>query len=903
MSLRPYRNSRCAALAILLALPLICALVVTAVVPRARAQDTPVVPASVDASGIWRTVRVGVPLDDVQFIDTFHGWSMGGMRRTTDGGETWSVLGARKFLDRFFFISPLQGWRASREWFYESGITTIDMTTDGGLTWTRQYQSSHDYSLPYWTYLSFVDKEHGFALGSGALRTNDGGKTWVGWNTYPTEADAFSLDTTNLWHWTKTIDFTSEGEPIRQLVKTTDGGVTQIEGGKLPQWAVGLPDLMSDGRTVVIAGKGGRIARSEDFGKTWTNVASPTTIDLAMPRFADDNNGWVFGGKQVFRTQDGGRTWRAQVSANTGDITRLIPLRWDQAFFIAERIYRTRDAGMNWIAAPYASDLDVIGGVEDLAVAPGGQVYGAGSESMITSKDGGLSWSENPPPAERVDTVGQNHVWALSGSGLYRSVDGGKTWQKAAGAPSSKAMDFVSETQGWAVGYTQDDPACRQDAIYKSEDGGASWRTIKGDPAWGCDLKLSDIFFLDAQRGWVVGSTYSWSIINNFFLLRTEDGGETWQKMGNFMTATSFDGRIHFTSPTVGWVAGGRFLDYSQSSILLRTTDGGRTWTGVGPHDVADRWYRDIDFAGSSGWVVGDKGIVVRTTDGGATWSEQTRSPGAQLLSVELPSPDIALIGCEGGLMLRWDATASPCMVTPTAQPRLSATPPASGSFSAQAANCVDDAHERREDAVRDYTNGSVFTGRIVSGSATSTYTGGLLFRSLQIPRYATISSAKLKLYVKTIDNGPVTLRISAERRDIGRDFNPANPGIAGRPRTSALVTGALTGPVNGWFETPDLAPVIQEIVGRLDWLPGNDIALIIETPTDSGAFISWNAYDAAPSQAAQLDITYRKQDTSTPPVLATDTPSPTPTTTPTVTETPTVSAQDQRTYLPLLVR
>jgi hypothetical protein len=363
-----------------------------------------------------------------------------------------------------------------------------------------------------------------------------------------------------------------------------------------------------------------------------------------------------------------------------------------------------------------------------------------------------------------------------------------------------------------------------------------------------------------------------------------------------------------------GWVAGTLSYDTVDFGLLRHTIDGGQTWQSVGPDGSLGGSYDAIDFAGSQGWIVGDDGLVLRSSDGGATWVEHRYSPAANLLSVQLAGPDTAYIGGEGGLVLRWDASSSPCMVTPTAQPRTSATPQPSGTVSMAVRSCVDDAHERQEDGVTNYTNSSVLVGRSVSGAATSTYNGGLLFRSVQLPRYTRIASARLKLYSKGIGSTPVTVRISAERRDIGRDFSPANPRLGLRPRTTASVSWTLTGPDTGWVDSPDLAPIIQELVSRGDWLPGNELALLLDTPTGATDSASFGAYDGGVGLTAQLEISYYKAGsetpTSTPTPTATVTVSPTDTTTPTPTATwtssvtPTLAgASGSKAYLPLIVR
>ena len=56
--------------------------------------------------------------------------------------------------------------------------------------------------------------------------------------------------------------------------------------------------------------------------------------------------------------------------------------------------------------------------------------------------------------------------------------------------------------------------------------------------------------------------------------------------------------------------------------MLLRTTDGGATWNKVQVpgHKGFVLGLYDVAVQGKVGWVIGDSGLLLRTTDAGATW-------------------------------------------------------------------------------------------------------------------------------------------------------------------------------------------------------------------------------------------------------------------------------------------
>ena len=58
-------------------------------------------------------------------------------------------------------------------------------------------------------------------------------------------------------------------------------------------------------------------------------------------------------------------------------------------------------------------------------------------------------------------------------------------------------------------------------------------------------------------------------------------------------------------------------------------------------------------------------------------------------------------------------------------------------------------------------------------------------------------------------------------------------------------------------MESPDLAAVVEEIVGQAAWRQGNNLALLISPVLTGKQTMDWMAYDVKPEGAAQLVIHY----------------------------------------------
>ena len=115
--------------------------------------------------------------------------------------------------------------------------------------------------------------------------------------------------------------------------------------------------------------------------------------------------------------------------------------------------------------------------------------------------------------------------------------------------------------------------------VYSTTDGGATWRRPLHDPEWDCGFRPDRISFVDAQHGWLTSGSE--------VLLRTTDGGESWQRSGISDLPGSFDSNWYsFVSDREGWRVTAGWYElvydyYPAGDYVSRTTDGGESWQGV----------------------------------------------------------------------------------------------------------------------------------------------------------------------------------------------------------------------------------------------------------------------------------------------------------------------------------
>ena len=168
-----------------------------------------------------------------------------------------------------------------------------------------------------------------------------------------------------------------------------------------------------------------------------------------------------------------------------------------------------------------------------------------------------------------------------------------------------------------------------------------------------------------------------------------------------------------------------------------------------------------------------------------------------------------------------------------------------------QVSASADDAWVMRFGGSQDLSGGSLCVG---------TSTAGMRFTNIPIPQGAAIKSATLSICSYTYGmTSAVEAKIRAEAAD-----NPAD--LTGR-RVSTLSgtsasqvwnwDGGVSWTANTWYESPDIRQIIQEVVDRPGWAPGNAMVILYAGTSYEDDRRFW-AFDGAPDKAARLKITYQ---------------------------------------------
>ncbi len=274
---------------------------------------------------------------------------------------------------------------------------------------------------------------------------------------------------------------------------------------------------------------------------------------------------------------------------------------------------------------------------------------GTRESGLWHSADAGLSWRNILASGRIYDLALESGesgvVYASTGQRIYKTIDLGKNWNEIyleararvlinvlAADPTRKLNAYFGTTNG---------------EVYKTQDGGESWQLIFKVPAGSGHEDIKKIL-VNPKNNKIIYLGTAWSGI-----FKTSDAGKTWQnlllkyktepKNREFRNMDYFNDLVFDPSKNDA-------LIFASNYGLLKSMDGGETWQSIKlltpPGSVVIRTLT-INPQNTKQIYYGTNKALFRTFDGGKTWLTSTlpSSRAATSLTIDSQTPNVVYLG------------------------------------------------------------------------------------------------------------------------------------------------------------------------------------------------------------------------------------------------------------------
>lgn len=296
--------------------------------------------------------------------------------------------------------------------------------------------------------------------------------------------------------------------------------------GRIADFAVN-PDNHSE---YYVGAASGNIWKTENSGVTWTPVfdnygaysigclaMDPTNHNVIWAGTGENNHQRALAyGDGVYKSIDGGQSWKNMGLKDSRQIGMIAfdPRDTNVVYVAAEGsvwgpggdrgLYKTTDGGQNWTKVLEISENT---GVNNVVMDP-----------------------RNPDVLYATSEQRRRHVFTKIGGGpesdIWKSEDAGKTWRKLTrGLPKADkgGMGIAVSPVNPDVVYAIIEAANDQGGFFRSTDRGESWSKMSDHSSSG---QYYNEIYCDPKD---VDKVYSVETVTQY----TEDGGKTWQRLGN----------------------------------------------------------------------------------------------------------------------------------------------------------------------------------------------------------------------------------------------------------------------------------------------------------------------------------------------------------------------------------
>jgi photosystem II stability/assembly factor-like uncharacterized protein len=517
---------------------------------------------------------------------------------------------------------------------------------------------------------------------------NDYDTIWVG--TQSVRGIFMSADGGETWERRDNGVVENEGITFRGFTIDPNDSNTVYAAGEVSSWTWAGEERLGREFDMVQ----GVVYKTNDKGMHWTaiwrgnNLARYIWID---PRDSDvlyvstgifdreaansDPTARIPGGEGVIKSTDGGQTWQninnglenlyvGSLFMHPEDPDILLAAAGNNQYHERSGVYITTNGGESWQQTLNEGGTTSV----EFSTSDPNIAYAADPNAVYRSEDGGFTWEQvdsdaqgwGPPgvlagfPIDlQIDPRNTDRIFANNyGGGNFLSTDGGATWVVASsGYTGAQVRAIAVDPNNPAIVY-----AAARSGIFASADGGSEWQGLSFPPAKVLEWNAVAI---DPTNSLNILAANNW--MGN--ILRSTNGGQSW--------AIAFDTIQHGlawrsfafspSNPNIVYAGsaafstGGGFDDRLDGVGIYVSSNSGESWTAANDVNIQNAQVAGLAVHPTDAQVVYAAATfkgVFKTTDGGQTWNRMTQGlPGnsnAISIAVSPDQPDQVYMGLDG---------------------------------------------------------------------------------------------------------------------------------------------------------------------------------------------------------------------------------------------------------------